>query len=127
MTEVEQENFILENLLAALDRAMGNVAYRTVSQVAPLEVGDTLDRTVQGFEYGARAVRKVMAASDATDPFVAQMTKIIREVIDDYQAFGTALSTWRSTCLSRRLEELDRGEQVDSEPEVEKELDHGAG
>lgn len=127
MTEVEQENLALENLLAALDRAMGNVAYRTVSQVAPPEVGDILDRTVRGFEYGARAVRKMMAAGDAADPFVAQMPKIIREVIDDYQAFGTALSTWWSTCLSRRLEELDRGEQVDREPEVERGLGHGAG
>ena len=125
MTEVEQENLTLENLLAALDRAMGGVAYRTSSQVAPPKVGDALARTVRGFEHGARAVRKMMAAGDAADPFVAQMPKIIREVMDDYQAFGTALSTWWSTCLSRRIEELERGDRADRE--VEKELGHGAG
>ena len=126
MTEVEQENLALENLLAGLDRAMGNTAYRTVSQVAPPEVGDTLDRTVRGFEYGARAVRKMLAAVDAVDPFVAQMPKIIREVMDDYQAFGTALSTWWSTCLSRRIEELDRQHQAEGDTIVEKEVGHGA-
>ncbi|MEE9250692.1 MAG: hypothetical protein V3U93_06135 [Alphaproteobacteria bacterium] len=118
MTEAEQENLALENLLAALDRKMGGVAYRTVSQVAPPEVGDTLDRTVRGFEYGARAVWKMLAAGDAADPFVAQMPKIIREVMDDYQAFGTALSRWWSTCLSRQIEGLERGDRAEQRREV---------
>ena len=118
MTEVEQENLALENLLAVLDRAMGNVAYRTVCQVAPPEVGDTLDQTVRGFEYGARAVRKMLAADAAADPFVAQMRKIIRKAMDDYQAFGTALSTWWSTCLSHRIEELERGDQAEQRQEI---------
>lgn len=127
MTEVEQEGQVLANLLADLDPALGGTAHRTASQVVPPRVGDALDRAARGFEYGARAVRKMLAVDAAADPFVAQMPKIIREVIDDYQAFGTALSTWWSTCLSRRLEELERGDRADREPEVEKELGHGAG
>jgi hypothetical protein len=125
MTEVEQEGQVLASLLADLDRALGGTAHRTVSQVAPPRVGDALDRAVRGFEYGARAVRKMLAVDAAADPFVAQMPKIIREAMDDYQAFGTALSTWWSTCLSHRIEELERGDQVDRE--VEKELGRGAG
>ncbi len=67
-----------------------------------------------------------MAAGDAADPFVAQMPKIIREVMDDYQAFGTVLSTWRSTCLSRQLDELGRRQEAKPENLAEKELAHGS-
>lgn len=126
MTEVEQEGQVLASLLADLDRALSGTAHRTVSQVAPPRVGDALDRAVRGFEYGARAVRKMLAADAAADPFVAQMPKIIREAMDDYQAFSTALSIWWSTCLSRRLHELKQGTRA-PEPKVEKELGRGAG
>ncbi len=105
-------------VLSGLAGALGALTDHPVASAASSDVGDTLDQTVRGFEYGARAVRKMLTADAAADPFVAQMPKIIQEAMDDYQVFGTALSTWWSTCLSRRIEEFERGDQAEQRQEV---------
>ena len=126
-SEIEAEGEILRTVLADLGAALGVVADRPVASAAPPEVGNALDKTVRGFGHGgAYAVQRAMAASDLADPRVAQMEKIIGEVMADYQKLGSKLSVWWLDWLSRRRDELDRGDRADREPVVEEEVYHGA-
>ncbi len=127
MTEVEREGQALASVLADLDRAMGGAAYRTVSKIAPPRMGDALDKTVRGFEHGARGVRNALAARELDDAFVAQMEKTITEVMDDYQKTGARLSTWWLDWLLRYRDELQRATRADRETEVERGLGHASG
>ncbi len=127
MTEAEQEGEILRTLLADLGAALGVVADRPVASAAPPEVGNALDKTVRGLGHGgAYAVQRAMVASDLADLHVSQMEKIIAEVMGDYQKFGSKLSVWWLDWLSRRRDELDRGDRAEAEPTVDMEADDAA-
>lgn len=128
MTEVEQDGLVLENLLVILARKLGDSADHPAASAVSPQLGDALDGALHGTERGLlRMVRRALATDDMNDPFIVQMPKIIREAMEDYQAFSTALITECSTWLTRRSDELQRGDRADREPEVERGLGHGAG
>ena len=112
-SETEIEGRALMAFAAGLTRALGALADHATSQAAPLEVGDALDDVVRGFQHGERAVRQALAASDVADPYVAQMEKIIAEVMASYQALGTELSTWWSTWLSDQCDDLAQRQEAE--------------
>ena len=127
MSEVEAEGEILMKFLAAFGGALGALANEPVASAAPPEVGDALDKAERGFGHGgAYAIRRALAARDLDDRHVAQMEKIISEVMNDYQKVGTKVSDWWCTWLLDRRVELARGDRADREPEVEKEPDDAA-
>ena len=111
--ETETEGRALMTFVAGLAGALGALADHATSQAAPREVGDTLDDVVRGFQHGERAVRQALAAGDLDDPYVAQMEKIITEVMGSDQALGTVLSRWWSRWLSDQRGELAQQQEAE--------------
>ena len=112
-TETEIEGRALMAFLAGLAGALAALADHATSQAAPREVGDALEDVVRGFQHGERAVRQAMAASDVADPYVAQMEKIIMEVMASYQVLGPELSRWWSVWLSDQRAELAQRQEAE--------------
>ena len=94
-TKVETEGRARMAFMAGLSGALGALSDHLEASPAVPDVGDALDDSVRRFRHGARAVLEALAAGDVDDPYVAQMEKIIMEVMTSYRALGTELSTGR--------------------------------
>ena len=108
-TEIEIEGRVRMAFMAGLAGALGALSNHPVASAASPDMGDALDDAVRGFRHGARAMLEALAAGDVDDPYVAQMEKIIVEVMASYHALGTVLSTGWLDWLSRWRDESPRG------------------
>ena len=125
--ESETEGRALMTFLAGLASALGALADHPVSSTAPPEVGDALDDAVRGLQHAERAVDQALNAEpQASDPWTRCLPKILAEVTFSLQGLVTLLSTWFTSWWTRRLEELDRGDQAEPEHAVDVEVGHGA-
>ena len=126
-TETETEGRALMAFVAGLAGALGALADHPTSSAAPPQVADALDDAVRGLQHAERAVHQALNAEpQASDPWTRCLPKIMAEVTFSLQGLVTVLSTWFTSWWTRRLEELDRGDQAEAEHAVDMEADDAA-
>ena len=125
--ETETEGRGLVAFVAGYAGALGALAdHVTASAVAP-QLSDTLDELVRALRRDVEALHQGLKTNGLpSDPWAMSLPKILAEVTATHHAFAAVLATAELSWWTRRLGELNRGEQVDREPVVDEEVDHGA-
>ncbi len=125
--EIEIEGRVLMAFLAGRAGALAALADHATASAVPPQIGDALDDEVRGLRRAVEAVRQALDAdAHGADPWARCLPKILAEVTASHQAFVAVLATWETSWWTRRLDELQRVDRADREPEVERGLGHGA-
>ena len=118
-TETEIEGRALMAFVAGLVAALAALKDHVTASAVEPQLSDALDGHVAALQRNLEALRQGLKTNGApSDPWALGLPKILLEAAATHQAFAAVLATAELVWWTRRLDELQRGDRADREPEV---------